>query len=130
MYAIVNISGKQFMVEPGDELQVPRHNLEPGKKVKYDHVLLVGNDKKIKVGTPSVKGSTVQATVLDHGKTKKVPVFKKKRRKGYRVKNTHRQEFTRIRVDSVKEKAPSKARAPAKKKSTTKTTKNKASKGE
>lgn len=128
MYAIVNISGKQFKVQAGDELQVPHHNVEPGKKVIYDRVLLVDNGKRVKVGTPTIPGSKVEATVVDHGRTAKVPVFKKKRRKGYRVKNTHRQEFTRIRVDSVKEKTPSKARTAKTKKSTAK--KSKSSEGE
>jgi len=119
MYAIVNISGKQFRVEPGDELQIPHQDVEPGKKVIYKHVLLLNNGKEIKVGRPTVSGSAVEATVVEHGRGKKVTVFKKKRRKGYRVKNTHRQEFTKIHVDSVKEKATKKKTSTAKAKTST-----------
>ena len=119
MYAIVNISGKQFRVEPGDELQIPHQDVEPGKKVIYKHVLLLNNGKEIKVGRPTVSGSTVEVTVVEHGRGKKVTVFKKKRRKGYRVKNTHRQEFTKIHVDSVKEKATKKKTSTAKAKTST-----------
>lgn len=120
MYAIVNISGKQFRVESGDELQIPHQDVEPGKKVIYKHVLLLNNGKEIKVGRPTVSGSIVEATVVEHGRGKKVTVFKKKRRKGYRVKNTHRQEFTKIHVDSVKEKATKKKTSNTKKTSTAK----------
>jgi len=119
MYAIVSISGKQFRVEPGDEVQVPHQNMEPGKKVIYDRVLLVNTGAKIKVGTPTVSGSTVEATVIEHGRSEKITVFKKKRRKRYRVKNTHRQGFTKIRVDSVKEKAVKKKTSTTKAKTST-----------
>lgn len=117
MYAIVNISGKQFKVQAGDQLMVPHQNVEPGKKVVYDRVLLLDTGKTVKVGTPVVKGSTVEATVVEHNRTEKIPVFKKKRRKGYRVKNTHRQEFTTIKVESVKEKVASKKKGATTKKS-------------
>lgn len=120
MFAIVDISGKQFKVQPGDELHVPRQKVEPGKRVSYDRVLLLDNGKKVKVGTPTVSGSKVEATVVEHGRGEKVMVFKKKRRKRYRVKNTHRQDFTLIRVESVKEKAPQKPKASATKKSSPK----------
>ena len=113
MYAIVTISGKQFRVKPGDALQVPRQPVESGKKVTYDRVLLVVDGKKINVGTPIVSGTSIEATVVEHGRGRKITVFKKKRRKGYRVKNTHRQEFTMIRVDSVKKKAARKPRSSA-----------------
>ncbi len=119
MLAIVDISGKQFKVEPGLELRVPLQNMKVGEKVSYDRILLLDNEKKVKVGTPIVTNTTVEATVLKHGRGKKIIVFKKKRRKGYRTKNSHRQGYTLIRVDSIKEKATKKAKI-----STKKTTKN------
>ncbi|MBC8175211.1 MAG: 50S ribosomal protein L21 [Candidatus Marinimicrobia bacterium] len=127
MLAIVDISGKQFKVEPGLELRVPLQNMKVGEKVSYDRILLLDNDKKVKVGTPTVINTTIEATVLEHGRSKKIIVFKKKRRKGYQTKNSHRQGYTLIRVDSIKEKATKKAKT-----STKKTTKdsNSSEKGE
>ncbi|MFQ6673847.1 MAG: 50S ribosomal protein L21 [Fidelibacterota bacterium] len=124
MYAIVNISGRQFRVEPGDRVMVPHQSADPGEKITFDTVLLMDDGKKVKVGTPRVPSSTVEATVLEHGRTKKVPVFKKKRRKGYRVKNTHRQDFTLIRVDSIKQKAAKKSKASPAKQSAAQTAKS------
>ncbi len=119
MYAIVDISGKQFRAEEGLELKVPHQRQEEGAKISFDRVLLIDDGRDIKVGQPTVSGSTVEATVLQHGRDKKVPVFKKKRRKGYRVKNTHRQEFTVIRVENIKSGA-SKKSAPKKSKNAAK----------
>ncbi len=113
MYAIVDISGKQFRAEQGLELKVPHQREEEGKKVSFDRVLLLDDGNDVKVGQPTVSGSAVEATVLEHARDRKVPVFKKKRRKGYRVKNTHRQEFTLIRVENIKSGA-SKKSAPKK----------------
>ena len=101
MYAIVDISGKQFRAEEGLELKVPHQREEEGKKISFDRVLLLDDGSDVEVGQPTVSGSAVEATVLEHGRDRKVPVFKKKRRKGYRVKNTHRQEFTVIRVENI-----------------------------
>lgn len=116
MYAIVNIAGEQFRVRKGDELRVPHLRLEPGKKMDYDEILLVDDGKKVKIGTPYVKGFSVKATAMEHGRTRKIPVFKKKRRKGYRVKNAHRQEFSIIRVDEIKKKSAPKTKSAAAKK--------------
>ncbi|NND71901.1 MAG: 50S ribosomal protein L21 [Rhodothermales bacterium] len=102
MYAIVDIAGKQYKVRENDRLYIPRQQTEIDKKIKFDKVLLIGNDDKVKVGKPVVKGASVTAQVLDHVKGDKVIVFKKKRRKGYRVKNGHRQPFTQIEVQSIK----------------------------
>lgn len=101
MYAIVEIAGQQFKVSAGQEVFV--HRLEGNKddKVTFDKVLLTDNDGSVTVGTPTVSGSSVSATILDHVKGDKVIVFKKKRRKGYKVKNGHRQCFTKIKIDSV-----------------------------
>lgn len=108
MYAIVDISGKQFRAEQGGELKVPFQREETGKKVSFDRVLLLDDGKAVTVGQPTVSGSKVEATILEHGRDGKVPVFKKKRRKGYKVKNMHRQQFTLIRVEAIKKEASEK----------------------
>ena len=102
MYAIVEIAGQQFKVESGRKLYVHRLASEEGAKVSFDKVLLIDNDGKVKVGAPSVKDATVEATIIKHLKDDKVIVFKKKRRKGYKVKNGHRQYLTQIQIDEIK----------------------------
>ena len=101
MYAIVEIAGKQFRVEEKKRLRVPLLKVENGKKVEFDKVLAYNDDKSIKVGTPLVDKIKVSATVVEHGREKKVIVFKKKRRKGFQKKNGHRQDFTLIEVNSI-----------------------------
>jgi large subunit ribosomal protein L21 len=101
MYAIVDIAGQQIKVEEGQELFVHRLSGDEGSKVEFDKVLLVDNDGKVSVGTPTVSSASVKATVLEHVKDDKVIVFKKKRRKGYKVKNGHRQALTKISIDSI-----------------------------
>ena len=101
MYAIVDISGKQFRVEPKSTCKVPFQKFEAGNEVSFDKVLLVDDGKIVKIGTPYVSGSLIKATIIEHGREKKIVVFKKKRRKGYKVKNTHRQDFTRIHIDAI-----------------------------
>ena len=101
MYAIVKIAGQQFKVEENQEIFVHQLDAAQGDKVTFDEVLLVGNGNEVKVGTPTVGSMKVGATVLDHQKGDKVIVFKKKRRKGYQVKNGHRQRFTKIKIDSI-----------------------------
>lgn len=100
MYAIVEVSGKQFKVQQDDKLYIPRQQAEIGDTLTFDRVLLVSGDD-IQVGQPTVSGASISAKVLDHVKGDKVIVFKKKRRKGYRVKNGHRQPYTRISVEAV-----------------------------
>ncbi|PHI19191.1 50S ribosomal protein L21 [Lewinellaceae bacterium SD302] len=100
MFAIVTIAGQQFKVEEGQEIFVHRLEAEEGKSVSFDTVSLLANGDDISVGTPMLKAS-VGATVLGHVKGDKVIVFKKKRRKGYKVKNGHRQQFTKIKIDSI-----------------------------
>ena len=103
MYAVFQTGGKQFRAEPGARLRVPSLDVEPGKSVTFDHVLVAGDgDEKVNVGAPTVKGASVKAEVLRHGRGDKVIVFKRRRRKGYRKKQGHRQNFTEIRVDKVK----------------------------
>ena len=85
MYAVFQTGGKQFRAEPGAKLRIPSLEAEPGDTVTFDEVLLAGDgDSAVQVGTPTVDGATVKAEVLRHGRGKKIIVFKRKRRKGYR----------------------------------------------
>ena len=101
MYAVVNIKGKQYKVEAGQQLLVNRLQEAAGETVSFDEVLLVDNDGAVTVGKPHVAGTAVKAKVVDHIKDKKVIVFKKKRRKGYRVRRGHRQPLTQIEIESI-----------------------------
>ena len=114
MYAIVEIAGQQFKVEKDQQIYVHRLEAKEGSKVDFENVLLIDNGGKVNVGAPAVKGAKVTAKVLDHLKGDKVIVFKKKRRKGYRVKNGHRQYLTKLEIVKIDEKAAAK-KAPAKK---------------
>ena len=113
MYAIVDIAGQQFKVAKDQKLFVQKLEGETGSKVSFDKVLLIENDSKVTVGTPSISGAAVSAKVLDHLKGDKVLVFKKKRRKGYKKLNGHRQQLTQIQITEILEKG---AKAPAAKK--------------
>jgi len=113
MYAIVEIAGQQFKVEKDQQIFVHRLDNEEGSKVEFDKVLLIDNGGKINVGAPAISGAKVTAKVLGHMKGDKVVVFKKKRRKGYKVKNGHRQSFSQIEIQSIVEKgATAKKAAP------------------
>jgi len=102
MYAVFRTGGKQFRAEPGSRLRIPSLDIEPGNSVVFDQVLLAGDSEDtVQVGTPTLAGASVKAEVLRHGRTDKVIVYKKKRRKGYHKKQGHRQGFTEIRVDEV-----------------------------
>ena len=101
MYAIVEIAGQQFKVKKDQKVFVNRLQAEEGKKVDFDNVLLVGDGDKVTVGAPAIDGAQVSAKVLKHLKGDKVIVFKKKRRKGYRVKNGHRQALTEIIIEGI-----------------------------
>ncbi len=124
MYAIVEIAGQQFKVAKDQKVFVNRLAVEEGNKVSFDNVLLIGDGDKVTVGAPAIDGAQVGAKVVKHLKGDKVIVFKKKRRKGYRVKNGHRQSLSEIIIESIvasgaKKAAPAaakaKADAPAKK---------------
>ena len=104
MNAIVKISGNQFKVAKDTKLFVNRIDAKEGSKVSFDDVLLIDNGSKVIVGNPIVKDASVEAKVVKHLKDDKVIVFKKKRRKGYRVKNGHRQALTEIIIEKVTEK--------------------------
>ena len=101
MYAIVDIAGKQYKVVKDQEIFAPLMKEEEGADVEFSHVLLVDNDGKVQVGSPIVKGMKVSAKVLENVKGNKIVVFKKKRRKGYKVKNGHRQQFTKLLINSI-----------------------------
>ena len=101
MYAIVEIAGQQFKVEKDQKVFVHRLSTEEGKKVSFDNVLLIGDGNNITVGAPAIDGAQVGAKVLSHLKGDKVIVFKKKRRKGYRVKNGHRQSLTELLIEGI-----------------------------
>ena len=102
MYAIVEIAGQQFKIVKDQQIFVHRLDAKEGSKVDFDKVLLMNDAGKINVGAPVIKGAKVTAKVLEHLKDDKVIVFKKKRRKGYKVKNGHRQYLTEIKIDSIK----------------------------
>ena len=101
MYAIVEIAGQQFKVEKDAKLFVHRLDAEEGASLDFEKVLLVDNNGAVAVGTPTVEGAKVTAKVLEHVKGDKVIVFKKKRRKGYKKMNGHRQQFTQIQVETI-----------------------------
>ena len=113
MYAIVEIAGKQYRVEKDKQIKVPLLKEESGKKVTFDRVLFMSDDSgNNQIGSPVLDGVQVAATVVEHGRDKKIIVFKKKRRKGYQVKNGHRQQFSLIKIDSIgKSTAAKKAKA-------------------
>jgi len=102
MYAIVDIAGQQFKVEKDQKLYVHRLKAEEGSKVEFDNVLLTDDGKKVNVGAPNIKGAKVTAKVISHLKDDTVIVFKKKRRKGYKKRNGHRQFLSEIVIESIK----------------------------
>jgi len=102
MFAIVSIAGQQFKVEEGQQIFVHRLAANEGDAVSFDTVHLIDNDGKVTIGVPNINGAKVSASVLGHLKGDKVIVFKKKRRKGYRKKNGHRQQFSKIKIESIK----------------------------
>lgn len=119
MYAIIEAKGKQFRAEPDSTLRIPRLRAEPGDTVTFE-VLLTETDGKVQIGQPSLDGASVAAEVVRHGRDEKIIVFKRKRRKGYRKKQGHRQDFTEVRVTDItigkakprKAKKPKKEEAP------------------
>ena len=100
MYAIIATGGKQYKVEEGDVIRVEKLGVEAGQTVTFDQVLEV-SDKETKVGTPTVDGASVSATVVAEGKGKKVIVYRYKRKTGYHKKNGHRQPFTQVKIDKI-----------------------------
>ncbi len=101
MIAVVNIDGRQLKVEKNQEFYVNRLSGEKGDKITLNEVLIIEKDNKTTLGTPTINGANVTISILDHIKDKKIVVFKKKRRKGYKVKNGHRQMLTKIKIESI-----------------------------
>ena len=114
MNAIVEISGKQYNVGKNTKLFVDKLQEKEGSKITFDNVLMVDNGSNTKIGNPVVAGASVEAKIVKHFKDKKVIVFKKKRRKGYKVKNGHRQQMTEIIIEKVNEKSASKPKVASK----------------
>ena len=100
MYAIIATGGKQYKVAEGDIIRVEKLGVEAGETYTFDQVLAVNNDKLV-VGTPTVEGATVIASVIGDGKGKKVIVYKYKRKTGYHKKNGHRQQYTAVKIDKI-----------------------------
>ena len=101
MFAIINIAGKQFRVQEGDQIKVPQLSTEAGKSLVFNKVLLTNEGGRVELGSPLVSNASVSATVVDHGRDRKIRIFKKKRRKGYKRKNGHRQGFSLVKIDSI-----------------------------
>ena len=101
MIAVVQIGGEQIKVEKGKTFTVNRLNKESGKKISFKDVFLIEDKGSIQLGSPKIEKATVSASILEHFKGEKVIVFKKKRRKGYKVKNGHRQYLTKIKIDDI-----------------------------
>jgi large subunit ribosomal protein L21 len=101
MYAIVEIGGKQFKIKEKDKIYVPLLDKEVGSDITFDKVILLSNDDNISVGSPFISEASIEAKVLNHIKDDKVIVFKKKRRKSYRVFKGHRQQYTQIQVSKI-----------------------------
>ena len=121
MFAIINIAGKQFRVEEGDQIKVPHLSTDAGKSLAFDKVLLINDGKKVQLGSPLLSNASISATIVEHGRGRKIRIFKKKRRKGYRRNNGHRQNYSLIKIDSI---------STTSKKKSTKKTKEKTSKKE
>ncbi|MDB9836272.1 50S ribosomal protein L21 [Flavobacteriaceae bacterium] len=114
MYAIVEIAGQQFKVAKDQKVYVHRLQGEEGSSVSFDKVYLLDDGTQVTLGAPAITGASVEAKVVKHLKGDKVIVFKKKRRKGYRVKNGHRQSLTEILIQSISAKGGAKKAAPKK----------------
>ena len=130
MLALVDYKGKQFKVEEGSKLRIPLVKEKVGHKLLFEQVIFLDNDKKKQFGSPYIKGFSIAAKILSHGRDNKVIVFKMKRRKGYQLKNGHRQDFTLVEVGkfnspkkSVKPKAKTTSKKTVKKTEPTKASK-------
>jgi large subunit ribosomal protein L21 len=101
MYAIIRTGGKQYQVSTGERLRVEKIDGNVGDSVELSEVLMVGDGEEVKIGQPTLEGAKVMARIVEQGKARKVLVFKKKRRKGYRVKKGHRQLFTGLEIGDI-----------------------------
>ena len=128
MYAIIESCGKQYKVAEGDVVFFEKLDVEEGKKVTFDNVVLVSDDKKVEVGAPYVKGVKVEGKVVSHGKGEKILVYKYKAKKNYRRTQGHRQPYTKVEITKIKtaaEKAEAKTEAKAETKTATKSAEKK-----
>ena len=123
MYAVIESCGKQYKVAEGDVVFFEKLDVEEGKKVTFDKVILVSNEGKVEVGNPYVKSMKVEGKVVSHGKGKKIIVFKMKAKKNYRRKQGHRQPYTKVEITGIKTATTKKAEASEKAEKTVKTTK-------
>ena len=111
MYAIIESCGRQYKVAEGDVVFFEKLDVEEGKKVTFDNVVLVSDDKKVEVGAPYVKGVKVEGKVVSHGKGKKILVYKYKAKKNYRRTQGHRQPYTKVEITKIKTAAEKEAKA-------------------
>ena len=130
MYAIIESCGRQYKVAEGEVIFFEKLDVEEGKKVTFDNVVLISDDGKVQVGAPYVKGVKVEGKVVSHGKGKKIIVFKMKAKKNYRRKQGHRQPYTKVEITGIKTTAKkaetTEKEAPAKETTAKKTTTKKA----
>ena len=101
MYAVIKAGGKQYRVAPGENIKIEQVQADVGATIVLDQVLMVADGEAVKVGTPTVAGAKVSATVVSHGRGPKVRIFKMRRRKHYQKTQGHRQNYTEIRVDAI-----------------------------
>ncbi|NPB10043.1 MAG: 50S ribosomal protein L21 [Thermodesulfobacteria bacterium] len=101
MYAVIKTGGKQYKVSPGDVIRVEKIPGDPGQEIELSEVLLVGEGNEVKIGQPLVEGAKVIATIVEQGRSRKIIVFKKKRRKNYRRKRGHRQYYTDLQIKEI-----------------------------
>lgn len=102
MFAVIRTGGKQYKVQQDDTIRVEKLDVEAGKKIDIDDVLMVADEKSSKIGTPTVSGAKVTAEVVEHTRAPKIIVFKKKRRQNYRRKKGHRQDLTVLKITGIK----------------------------
>jgi len=101
MYAVIETGGKQYRVNKGDVIRVEKLTGDVGSEIGFDRILMVGEGDQVKVGTPLLAGASVTGTVIEQDRHKKIVVFKMKRRKNYRKKQGHRQDYTGIRIEKI-----------------------------
>lgn len=101
MYAVVQTGGKQYRVQPGDRIKVELLSGEEGQEITLDRVLMVGDEENVQIGRPMVEGAHVKAEIVERGRGPKILVFKKRRRKNYRRKNGHRQDYMELSVKEI-----------------------------
>ncbi|HUU00637.1 MAG TPA: 50S ribosomal protein L21 [Myxococcota bacterium] len=105
MYAVVRTGGKQYRVSKGDKLKIEKIPGQAGEDVNFDDILMIGGGEDVKVGTPRIDGATVSARILEQDRSKKIIVFKFKRRKGYKRTQGHRQFYTRVEITGIQPSA-------------------------